>query len=550
MIQSMRFAPVIRVSTEGQEKKGESLRTQETQIKGYVKSLKGTIPDHCWGYVGQEHATPNRERKKLDRLLTDSGKGLFDAVIVCDASRWSRDNLKSKEGLETLRKNNIRFFVGPMEYDLYNPHHTFFLGMYAEMGELQAKDQSLRSIQNRIHRAKSGRAKFEGRELKGLPTAGKKPWGRIWNKETQMWGIDKEKKKVIEQAAKRYLAGESIVAIATTYNMNFTNLWKILNHRCGDKWTQSFRPKDLNIDETVTIEIPRLLPEETIAAIHERARANKTYTHGEIKHRYLLSRMIFCAECGYTLFGQTNHNTKRYYRHPRYRKKACHWNKWVPADLIESSVLIHLVQTLGDPLRIQKAIQKANPNTKELQSLREERKTLSEELQKNAGRIDNVVDMVADGLLSKDEVKKRMEKLRERDSAIQARLSTIEELLENAPDLNKIKALSRIAALDDAIKNLPDRILQKPYENQRGLVEAAFAGTDTKKQRLGVYVSETGDKDQPWKFEIRGVLEKALLGLPLPDEYLEEAFGLHSDEVDVKEELRKIREAISSFTLP
>ena len=57
---SLRFAPLIRVSTEGQEKKSESLRTQTTQIKQYVKSLGGIIPEHCWKYSGQEHATPEQ----------------------------------------------------------------------------------------------------------------------------------------------------------------------------------------------------------------------------------------------------------------------------------------------------------------------------------------------------------------------------------------------------------------------------------------------------------------------------------------------------------
>ena len=514
---ALRFAPIIRVSTEGQAQAGESLRTQRSQIEQYVANLEGTIPDHCWQYTGQEHATPNQERKKLDRLLADSGKGLFDAVIVCDASRWSRDNLKSKTGLEIFRKNGIRFFVGSMEYDLFNPEHSFYLGMSAEIGELQARQQSLKSITNRIHRAK-----------RGLPTSGKLPWGRTWDKEKQQWGIDPEKQKIIQQAAERYLAGESIVHIAASFGMNFSNLWKILNHRSGDRWIQTFKAENLNIDETVEITIPRLLPEATIRAIHEKGRANRTYTHGSVKHQYLLSRMIFCAKCGYALFGQTNHNGKRYYRHPKHRKKDCHLKKWLPANLIENSVLIHLVRTLGDPEQIQKAIEKANPDLEKLERLRDEKETLSTDLQKIEAQKDNVVDMVADGLLSRDEVKNRMEKLRGRESAIQARIRSIEEKLENAPDPAKVKKLSelRIHVMNRLKKEYPENFLKKPYQRKRTLVEHAFAGKDIEKRRLGVYVEETGDDNQPWRFEIRGVLGNTLLGLPLTDEYLEEAFKL------------------------
>ena len=85
-MKKLRFAPLIRVSTEKQEKQGESLQTQRKQIEQYVKNLGGYIPDRCWKYSGQEHATPGQERGNLDRLLEDSSKDIFDAVIVCDAS--------------------------------------------------------------------------------------------------------------------------------------------------------------------------------------------------------------------------------------------------------------------------------------------------------------------------------------------------------------------------------------------------------------------------------------------------------------------------------
>jgi DNA invertase Pin-like site-specific DNA recombinase len=191
------------VSTEKQKKKGESFDTQKTQITQFVEMLDKTIqggtviPEHCWQYCGQEHATPDHERALLDKLLADSGKNLFDAVICCDATRWSRDNLKSKTGLEILRKNRIRFFIGTMEYDLFKPEHILFLGMSAEIGEYHARSQSEKSNANRIARAE-----------RGIPTSGKLPYGRAFNKKTLKWepNDEEEAKRIKEEAGKIELA--------------------------------------------------------------------------------------------------------------------------------------------------------------------------------------------------------------------------------------------------------------------------------------------------------------------------------------------------------
>lgn len=533
MKRALRFAPLIRVSTEKQAQKGESLRTQTGQIKQYVKSLQGRIPDHCWGYIGQEHATPGQERKKLDCLLADSAKGLFDAVIVADASRWSRDNRNSKEGLEILRTNSIKFYVGTMELDLFNPDHCLILGMSAEIGEFQARTQSLKSITNRIARAR-----------RDYPACGKSPYGRVFDKATESWSIDPEKQAIVLQASERYLNGENIVNIAHSLGMDFSNLWKILNHRSGDTWIQRFRSVPQNIDETVETTIPRLLDETTIQAIHAQAEANRTYAHGGIKNRYLLSRMIFCAKCGHALSGQVSRG-KRCYRPARELpgSNPCPFHKRVPADLIENAVLIHLISTLGDVERLEKAIRRATPDLDRLEKLAEQQGDLNKALKKVMVQKERVVELAMDNLLSDDEIRQRMGKLRVREASIKSRVLSISAELEGTPPPEKIKRLSKMAINigRSVTSHRPEVIFEKPYEWKRNLIEHAFSGKDHKGQRYGVYMAETGDAEQPWTFEIRGTLETALLGLPLDDEYLMEAFRLEPDYQDVDKELKKIK---------
>ena len=49
----LRFAPLVRVSTEKQEeRKSESLRVQKAQIEQAVKGLHGTLIPDPWRYSG------------------------------------------------------------------------------------------------------------------------------------------------------------------------------------------------------------------------------------------------------------------------------------------------------------------------------------------------------------------------------------------------------------------------------------------------------------------------------------------------------------------
>ena len=502
---SLRFAPLVRVSTEQQANKGESLRTQHTHVRQYVKSLNGVIPEDCLVYSGQEHATPDIERTKLELLLNDSSKDKFDAVIVCDASRWSRDNFKSKEGLSTLRKNGVRFFVGTMEYDLFNPEHNFILGMSAEVGELQARQQSLKSITNRIERAR-----------RGIPTGGRLPYGRTYDKENGLWGVDSEKKKNIHWAAKEYLSGKSIVEISKVLGMNFSNLWKILTKRSGTEWEVSFKSPKLNIDETVTIKIPPLLDKETIQAIHTQGQANKTYQHGDIKHQYLLSRVVFCKHCGYALNAQTNHNGKQYYRHPRHRKYGCGVRSWVPAEALGEAVLVALFQTFGDKERIEKAMQKAIPNFAELEQMQEEFDVLVDKKKVVIQQRDRIVKLAGEGVLSDEEVTGQIQDIRERLKALDDSINVLERKLDAVPNLEQMGKRTIMASrvFIDALKHPSekaiDKMLAAPFEKKRKLIEYAFSGKDMDGNRLGVYVEKTDDPDKPWKFEVRAILDQAI----------------------------------------
>lgn len=523
-MKAIRFAPLIRVSTETQQKQGESLQTQKKQIAQYVKTLNGIIPDNCWKYSGQEHATPGHERKKLAELLADSDKGIFDAIIVCDASRWSRDNEKSKQGLKVFKKNGIKFFVGSSEYDLYDPQASLFLGLSGEMNEFFALEQSRKSMLNKIERAK-----------RGIPTCGNLPFGRIYDKQKNAWAIDKEKQNNIKWAAERYLKGESLRKIAKTLNMNMSNLWKTLKNRAGDEWTIHFKSPRLNIKETVKIKIPRILPQDTIEQIHEKAQANKTYTHGHIKHKYLLARTVFCNDCSYSMYGETNKNKYRYYRHARYRKIECDTSFLVKADELEDAVMLRLFQMFGDVESVEKAMIRAIPDNSKIEKLREQKQIFGKQLEKADRERQRLVKSIAKGIISSTDAEQAIKEIRERETLLKDEIEKIKPQVQNVPTAIQVKRRAKLIKRTlEAIYTRPGRLKKMSFDEKRKIVQTAFGGKDAEGNRLGVYVTKPETAGGPVSFEIKGVFGDVSGHFPMTEKEIKLFdLGLNSKEQDI-----------------
>lgn len=506
----LRFAALIRVSTEQQERQGESLRTQRTSIERDVRRLAGSIAG--W-YGGQEHGTPGWEKKEVDRLVADAIKGKFQAVVVTTTDRWSRDNASSKDGLETLRKHGIRFFVGSMEMDLFDPQHWFILGMNAEVGEFIARQQSKKSIENRIERAK-----------RGVPTGGKIPFGRIW--ENDRWSLLPEKVALIQKVAARYLAGESLPKLAREFGVNHANLCKVLRERCGPSWEIEFNAPSLNIRETVKLAIPPLLPEDTIKAVKRRLEANRTYLHGTPKHDYLLAGRVFCAECGYSFFGQTNHpgraTSHRYYRHAHNdgaKKCSLHPRPWVRSDELESVVVSKLVNLLGNPAAIERAIKACIPDCDEALGRKQ---ALECELAKIERARERVLDLVVKDSLTDAQAEKKLGELKQREAGLRTELETLESSLANLPDPEAIRVFvdrsddGTVMVHDEEGNVLPggnylSTLLTMGADDRRTLVAKALSGTLPDGSPAGIYLKPTGDRRfRRFSFEFRGLLREGM----------------------------------------
>ncbi|HEY7328771.1 MAG TPA: recombinase family protein [Gemmataceae bacterium] len=517
---SDRFGALVRVSTEKQEQQGESLRTQRKSNERDVERLGGTIVE--W-YGGQEHATPGWEHAEVDRLLLDAAKKRFDAVIVAYADRWSRDNAKSKEGLDILRKHGIRFFIGASEMDLFDPQVRFVLGMHAEVGEFISLQQSKKSLENRIERAR-----------RGIPSSGSNPYGRKWDKKANQWSVDQAKKAQIAEIAQRYLAGEGLDKLAAVFGWTESNLRVVLRERCGDTWLIRFQSDKLNIDETVAVSVPRLLDQTLIQKMLDRMDANRTYLHGKPKRPYLLGGYVFCAACGYNLVGEYVGNcgnvVKRYYRHssPARHKCPCKPQPYVPADKIEEEVVSQLFDMFGNPAAITRAIKASVPDCE--QSLKRRNK-LAADLDGVKKARQNVLTLVGKGLTTMEEAESQLKGLQERVNVLQVELDRLDRALADVPTEQQVKVYVEriemamhpdhpsIALVDDdgneyAGGNSIGSWLAMTTADKKRLIDAVFSGPLVDGKPAGVYVSQGAGikyRPKPWQYTIRGRMDFELV---------------------------------------
>jgi hypothetical protein len=366
------------------------------------------------------------------RLTKDAARDKFDAVIIQNADRWDRGSKEAKHALEVFLQHGIRFFISTTEYDLHNPDHILFLELSAAIGKFHALNQTRKSLLNRIARAK-----------RGIPTGGALPYGRTFDKESGTWGINGDKARVIQDVARRFLAGESLLDLADEYGTCHAQLCNLLRHRCGPTWEQRFRAPRLAIDETVVTPVPALLDDATIAKVGRHLDARRTYQHRPPvpKNFYLLSGRVFCAACGHALSGTAHSRNGRlsYVHTHKRRRRPCPLGRpelWVRAEVIERAVLKDLLSLLGNPAALARAVKAALPDTEQEQ---QDRSRLENQLAEVNKQIANIVRTIGKGLITDDDAAGEMAGLKERKARLTEALARVNAMLADIPSTEEVR---------------------------------------------------------------------------------------------------------------
>jgi site-specific DNA recombinase len=280
-------------------------------------------------------------------------------------------------------------------------------------------------------------------------------------------------------------------------------------------------------DETVVIAVPPLLDAKTIRDIRERMVARRTYLHGCPKHPYLLSGRIFCAACGMNLTGQlvtsSNGVNYSYYKHSATGAKKCSCRPLpnVPAARIEEEVVGKLFDCFGNPAQIKRAIEAAVPNSDEAIKRRQR---FQDDLASVKKSRQNVLALVASGVVSMEDAQTQLGGLKDRESVLTAEIDRLDEALANVPSEDDLKCY--VQQIEDNIFVYDDEGNMRPggndvgtyitmtWEDKKRLIDAVFSGAVVDGKPAGVYVKMGESKPfrpKEWQFVIKGRIDFELV---------------------------------------
>lgn len=345
----MKASAYARYSTEHQT--SSSIEYQMRKIDEYCHANNITIVKR---YSDEAYSGTNTNRPAFQQLCEDAQKKEFEAVVIYDISRGSRDvsdwfSFRKQMALLNIRVISVEDRIG----DIMNPSDYLTELITVGLGQHHVLTSRQKSMDSIATKAKSG--VFLG----GTPNFG-------YDIIDGQYVINPSEARVVQQIFKLYADGKSyddiLSAIGTVYGKKGRPLGKNSLHyilkseryigvytwckrhvKIMGKWAGGVPNENaVRIEDS----IPPIIDKDTWERVQERMNDNKRRATNKAKREYLLSGLIECTECGSAYVGHTSTNSRgystRYYCcGKKYRTHDCS-SRNINADEIEAFAVQNL----------------------------------------------------------------------------------------------------------------------------------------------------------------------------------------------------------------
>lgn len=335
---SKRVAIYIRVSTDRQAKEGDSLEAQEEALEKYCKEHKYKIVDK---YIDGGESGQKITRTNLQRMLEDVKQNKIDLIVMTKLDRWFRNIADFYKVIEIIKAHNTDWKTIWEDYDTTTASGEFWLNMNLSMGQLEAKRTS-----ERINEVFDYKYNIQKTVCTGQP-----PFGYKINEEKKLI-VDENKKPIIQSLFKHYIKTNNLCETTKWFSATYEkkSIYSIRKYLKNPIYIGKF--KRTKTGEIIDDYAPRIIEDDLFYKAQRLLNINIKKQVGNPnskKHNakpYIFSGLLICKECGHTLSGKSNTNSRHYYNCRYHYFKKCNNEKCINEEWLENYLLKEITSIL------------------------------------------------------------------------------------------------------------------------------------------------------------------------------------------------------------
>lgn len=442
-------------------------------------------------YSDEGFSGTNTDRPAFRQMLSAAENGLFNAILIYDITRASRDVSDWMAFRKRMRLLGVDVISVTQNLgDALDPDSYLVELINAGIGQhmvLQTRQKSIAGVQNKAK---------EGAFLGGFAPLG-------YRIENQCYVIDEIEAKYVRLIFSMYANGESYNAIidalgglrgkrgavigksqlkSILQNERYIGIytWNKRQYKIMRKWAGG-KPNP-NIVKIEGI-IPQIIDKDTWERVQRRMSDKKRNATNKAKREYLLSGLITCENCGGTFVGHTSKNSKGYENvsyvcGTKYRNHTC-YAKNLSGYALEEFV----VNQLKEYIRNMDFEKEADEIIKNLSNVTPDAAAEKAELREINTKINNGVRAVLNGL--------HFPELEEELDRLRVRKSELEDIVANAEKKSGHVDREKLIAY---LKNTAEHLEENPKVAIREMVKIYAHADGSCTVNIGVHLSDCGDR--------------------------------------------------------
>ena len=392
---------------------------REQSIEGQLKACYKFAADNGYTVIGEyidrAQSGTNDNRAEFQRMIADSDKHTFDAVLVYQLDRFARNRYDSAINKAKLKKNGVRV-ISARENISDDASGILVEGILESMAEYYSAELS-----QKIHRGMAINAQ------KCLSN-GSNPGLGFKVAPDHTFYVDEDEAVIVREIFERYGRGETVADIIKDLNARQikTSLGRDFNKNSLHRLLRNKRyiGTYLYKGEETPGGMPRIVSDDVFERVQKMLDKNKAApARSRGKEEYLLTTKLFCGYCremmtGYGGTGKSG-KTYHYYACKNAKKHLCQ-KKVVDKTRIEDMVVAACRQMLTDSniQRIAEAIEAVFKNEYDSSAM----KRIKAAIQETDAAIENLWQALEKGQ-GVNTIMERINKRQEEKAELEAQLA-------------------------------------------------------------------------------------------------------------------------------